>query len=83
MGQTQRMSDGHTKAYHRLKLTTCKQEFDLIEQQIAIYLNERQKLCNEHFGEALNNPATIPGVSQISAMIIIAETGGDMNKYLA
>jgi transposase len=70
------------KAHHRLKLTTCKQQFDLIEQQITIYLNEMQKLCDEHFSEALNNLTTIPGVSQISAMIIIAETGGDMSAIL-
>jgi transposase len=40
-----------------------------------------QKLCNEHFKEDVDNLTTLPGVSQISAMIIIAETGGDMSAF--
>jgi hypothetical protein len=28
------------KARHRLKLMTCKQQFDLIESQIQLYLGE-------------------------------------------
>ncbi|GHT73611.1 hypothetical protein AGMMS50262_04990 [Bacteroidia bacterium] len=69
------------KAHHRLKLTTCKQQFDLIEQQIALYLSEMQKLCDTHFKEDIDNLTTLPGVSLISAMIIIAETGGDMSAF--
>jgi transposase len=65
------------KAHHRLKLMTCKQQFDLLESQIHLYLDEMQKLCNEHFSEGISNLTTLPGVSQISAMIIVAETGGD------
>jgi transposase len=72
---------GNMKAHHRLKLTTCKQQFDLIESQIELYLNEMQKLCEEHFSEEISNLTTLPGVSQISAMIIIAETGGDMSVF--
>jgi transposase len=40
-----------------------------------------QKLCSEHFSEEISNLTTIPGVSQISAMIIVAETGGDMSAF--
>jgi transposase len=69
------------KAHHRLKLTTCKQQLDLIEQQIKLYLNEMQKLCDEHFKEDIDNLTTILGVSFISTMIIIAETGGDMSAF--
>ncbi|GHV26881.1 hypothetical protein FACS1894176_08180 [Bacteroidia bacterium] len=72
---------GNMKAHHRLKLTTSKQQFDLIEQQIALYLGEMQKLCNEHFSEEIDNLTTLPGVSQLSSMIIIAETGGDMSVF--
>jgi hypothetical protein len=64
-------------------LTTCKQQFDLIEQQITIYLNEMQKLCDEHFSEAINNLTTIPGMSQISAMIISSpKRVGNMSAIL-
>jgi transposase len=72
---------GNMKAHHRLKLTTYKQQFSLFERQISLYLNEMQKLCSEHFSEEISNLTTLPGVSQISAMIIIAETGGDMSAF--
>jgi transposase len=72
---------GHMKAHHRLKLTTYKQQFDLFEKQITLYLNEMQKLCDEHFSEEISYLTTLPGVSQISAMIIVAETGGDMSAF--
>ncbi|NCA80381.1 MAG: IS110 family transposase [Sphingobacteriia bacterium] len=72
---------GNMKAYHQIKLMTCKQQFDLFEKQIALYLSEMQKLCDEHFSEEINNLTTLPGLSKISAMIIIAETGGDMSVF--
>jgi transposase len=40
-----------------------------------------QRVCEEHFSEEISNLTTVPGVSQISAMIIIAETGGDMSVF--
>jgi transposase len=49
-----------------------KQNFDL---------SEMQKICDEHFREALSNLTALPGVSQISAMIIVAETGCDMSAF--
>jgi len=72
---------GNMKVHHRLKLMTCKQQFDLFESQIQLYLNQMQELCGEHFSEEINNLTTLPGVSQISAMIIVAETGGDMSAF--
>jgi len=72
---------GNMKAYHQIKLMTCKQQFDLFEKQISLYLSEMQKLCDEHFCEEINNLTTLPGLSKISAMIIIAETGGDMSVF--
>jgi transposase len=80
-GKLKESLTGNMKAHHRLKLTTCKQQFDLIESQIQLYLNEMQKLCEEHFCEEIANLTTLPGVSQISAMIIVAETGGDMSAF--
>ena len=72
---------GNMKAHHRLKLSTCRQQFNLLESQIQLYLNEMQKLCTEHFSEEISNLTILPGVSQISAMIIVAETGGDMSTF--
>ena len=80
-GKLKEALSGNMKAHHRLKLSTCKQQFDLFESQIQLYLNEMQKLCEEHFSEEISNLTTLPGVSQISAMIIVAETGGDMSAF--
>jgi transposase len=80
-GKLKECLTGNMKSHQRLRLTTCKQQFDLIESQIALYLNEMQKLCSEHFSEEISNLSTLPGVSQISAMIIVAETGADMSAF--
>jgi transposase len=80
-GKLKECLTGNMKAHHRLKLTTCKQQFDLFESQIELYLNEMQKLCDGHFSKEISNLTTLPGVSQISAMIIVAETGGDMSAF--
>jgi transposase len=53
----------------------------LLEQQIELYFGEMQKICDANFSEAIRHLTTLPGVSQISAMIIIAETGGDMRAF--
>jgi transposase len=80
-GKLKECLTGNIKAHHRLKLTTGKEQFDLIEIQIQLYLNEMQKLCEAHFSEEIENLTTLPGVSQISAMIIVSETGGDMSVF--
>jgi transposase len=72
---------GNLKAHHRLRLTTSKQHFDLFESRIQLYPVEMQKLCDNHFREEIGNLTTLPGVSQISAMIIVVETGGDMSVF--
>ena len=85
-GKLKECLTGNMKAHHRLKLTTCKQQFDLIESQIQLYLREMEQLCQAYFSEEIDNLTTLPGVShiprtsyvvQVSAMIIVAETGGD------
>ena len=42
-GKLKECSTGNMKAHHRLKLATCKQQFDLLENQIQLYVNEMQK----------------------------------------
>jgi transposase len=80
-GKLKESLTGNMKEHHRIKLMTCKQQYDLFERQIALYLRKMQQLCMEHFSRDVANLKTIPGVSLISAMIIIAETGGDMSAF--
>ncbi|MDR2065944.1 MAG: hypothetical protein LBP85_09610, partial [Prevotellaceae bacterium] len=44
-GKLKECLTGNMKARHRLKLTTCKQQLDLIESQIQLYPGEMRKLC--------------------------------------
>jgi len=80
-GKLKECLTGNMKEHHRIKLMICKQQYDLFEKQIEFYLNQMQKLCVEHFNDDITNLTSIPGVSIISAMIIIAETGGDMSAF--
>ncbi|HOE39604.1 MAG TPA: IS110 family transposase [Bacteroidales bacterium] len=80
-GKLKECLTGNMKSHHRLKLTTSKQQFDLFKQQLELYLTEMTKFCDEHFSKEIQNLTTIPGVNHISAMIIIAETGGDMSAF--
>ena len=80
-GKLKECLTGNMKEHHRIKLMTSKQQYDLFEQQISLYLSKMQKICEEHFSKDIANLRTIPGVSCISAMIIIAETGGDMSAF--
>ena len=80
-GKLKECLTGNMKEHHRIKLMTCKQQYDLFTEQIAFYLSKMQELCDKHFSEDIANLTTIPGVSIISAMIIIAETGGDMSAF--
>jgi len=80
-GKLKECLTGNMKEHHRIKLMTCKQQYDLFEQQITFYLSKMQEVCDEHFSEDIANLTTIPGVSTISAIIIIAETGGDMSAF--
>jgi hypothetical protein len=57
-GKLKECLTGNMKAHHRLKLTTYKQQFDLFENQITLYLNEMKKLCDEHFSEEISNLTT-------------------------
>jgi transposase len=80
-GKLKECLTGNMKEHHRIKLMTCKQQYDLFEQQIIFYLAKMSEFCDKHFSEEVANLTTIPGVSTVSAMIIIAETGGDMSAF--
>jgi len=80
-GKLKECLTGNMKEHHRIKLMTCKQQYDLFEAQIVFYLKKMQDFCAKHFSEDVSNLTTIPGISTISAIIIIAETGGDMSAF--
>lgn len=72
---------GHITVQHRFLLEQGKEEYDLLSRQSDRCLQEMEKLCKEHYSKELSLLMTIPGISLVSAMIVIAETGADMKAF--
>lgn len=73
--------EGHIPEYHRFNLSLSFEEFNLNLSQVNRCLEKMEELCNKEFSKELELLQTIPGVSLISAMILIAETGADMRVF--
>ena len=80
-GKLREALTGNLKEHYRQQLEWEKEEYDLFEKQSQKCLTEMRKICLEHYSEEVDLIKSIPGVSDISAMIIIAETGGDMSVF--
>jgi transposase len=72
---------GNVKEHHRKQLLWAKEEYDMYQKQIADCLKEMKRICDEHFSLAVKLLQTLPGISQIAAMTITAETGGNMRVF--
>ncbi len=72
---------GFITAHHRFILEQSLEEFDMLVSQTSKCLSKMSVLCNEHYKDQMKLLLTIPGVSDISAMIILAETGADMKAF--
>ena len=80
-GKLKEALTGNIKPHHRQELSWVKQEYDMYQVQITECLTEMRRICDEHFSIMTKLLQTIPGISQIAAMTIIAETGGDMSAF--
>lgn len=72
---------GCMKSHHRLNLEMEKEEYDLILKQTQKYLDKIEFICKEYYQQQMDLLKTIPGISTISAAIVIAETGADMKTF--
>jgi transposase len=72
---------GFMTSQHKFMLELSLEEYELLEKQCENCLNKMNELCNQHYHKELGLLMTIPGISQISAMIVIAETGADMKAF--
>lgn len=72
---------GFITEHHRFMLELSMQEYELLVDQSNQCLSKMEELCREHYPDQLELLLTIPGISLISAMIIIAETGADMKAF--
>jgi transposase len=72
---------GNLKEHHRQQPVWAKEESDMYQKQIGDCLKAMQRICDDHFSLGVTLLQTLPGVSRIAAMTIIAETGGDMSVF--
>lgn len=72
---------GFITEHHRFTLELSLQEYELLVKQSNQCLTKMEELCNEHYKQEMKSLITIPGISNISAMIVLAETGADMKAF--
>lgn len=73
--------EGYIPEHHRFALSLAFEEYNLNLSQINRCFEKMEELCNKEYSKELELLQTIPGVSLISAMILIAETGADMRAF--
>jgi transposase len=73
--------EGHITEHHRFMLELSLQEYEMLTRQSTMCLSKMESLCNEHYTKEMKLLLTIPGISTISAMIVLAETGADMKAF--
>lgn len=72
---------GHITVQHRFQLELSVEEYELLCRQSDRCKEEMSRLCYQHYPGELALLQTIPGISLLSAMIVIAETGADMKAF--
>jgi len=72
---------GFITEHHRFMLELSLQEYELLISQSNQCILKMEELCNEHYKQQMKLLITIPGISTISAMIVLAETGADMKAF--
>lgn len=72
---------GFINEQHRFLLELSLQEYELLESQSNMCLSKMEALCNEHYKQEMQLLISIPGISNLAAMIVLAETGADMKVF--
>lgn len=72
---------GFITPHHKLLLELSLDELEMIEKQSEICTLKMKELCEMHYSKEMRLLLTIPGVNNLSAMILIAETGANMKVF--
>jgi transposase len=80
-GKLREALTGNMKEHFRQQLEWEKQEYDLFEKQTKQCIEQMKRISSEHYKDEIMFIKSILGVNDISAMIILAETGGDMSVF--
>ncbi len=73
--------EGFVTEHHRFILEQLLQEYDLIACQIETIEKKMEELVMAHYEKEMQLLQTIPGISKIAAIIVLAETGADMKAF--
>jgi len=73
--------EGFIKDHHRFMLELSLQEYEMLVSQGNQCLVKMERLCEEHYAREMKLLMTIPGISTVSAMMVVAETGADMKAF--
>ena len=71
---------GHVRAHHRFMLSLHLGHIDALEQAIAT-LDKEVGLGLEPFRQAAKLLSTMPGLSAVSANVVVSEIGIDMSRF--
>jgi transposase len=72
---------GFIPEHQRFMLELSLQEYQFLINQSNQCLSRMEQLCREHYPKQMQLLITIPGIEQIAAMMILAETGADMKAF--
>lgn len=72
---------GFITPHHRLMLELSLEEYRMLVSQSNKCLSEMESLCNEYYKDQMKLLMTIPGISLISSMVVLAETGAEMKAF--
>ena len=73
--------NGFITPQHKFLLEQSLEEYELLVRQSDNCLTKMEEMCQQHYKKELSLLMTIPGISKIAAMILIAETGADMKAF--
>lgn len=79
------ITDSLTGTLLRADVEMLKQsleEMELLEKQQAACLTHLEELAMKHFAGEISLLCTVPGIQKLSAMLILAEIGNDMGKFV-
>lgn len=78
--QLQPALQGRVREHHRFLLTQHLAQLDFLDEQIATYSQEIERLTHP-FDDRLALLDTIPGVARTTAELILAEVGADLSRF--
>jgi len=72
---------GMIPEHQRFMLELHLQEYELLVNQSNQCISKMEHLCREHYSRQLQLLQSIPGIEEVAAMIVLAESGAEMKAF--